>query len=332
MDPLSDVITLLRPHAAFSKPITGRGNWGVRYAAYGLPGFAIILAGYVAAWRGLIDAAGFRGLNGFAFSLAAPALLFASGTAGHLGGGAAALAYFLAAGLLYALVLWGGRRAGLTLTASGMLALDVSYGNTVMMGIPLILASFGPPGLSILLAILALHSMILLSAATVVAEIGQNQRAAPLRMLRATLGGVARNPVVMAVILAMLWSGLELPVPGPLRRTLELLGAATAPVALFCLGGSLHGFDARAAWRQTGVTVALKLVALPVLVWGFTHLLGLTPLEIAVATVTAALPTGANAFLLARRYATGADASGAAVLISTLISLVTLSALLVVFR
>lgn len=45
MDPLSDIIALLRPHAALSKPITGRGRWGVRYAAYGLPGFAIVLAG-----------------------------------------------------------------------------------------------------------------------------------------------------------------------------------------------------------------------------------------------------------------------------------------------
>ena len=45
MDPLSDVITLLRPHAALSKPIMGRGEWGVRYAAYGLPGFAIVLEG-----------------------------------------------------------------------------------------------------------------------------------------------------------------------------------------------------------------------------------------------------------------------------------------------
>ena len=45
MDPLSDVIALLRPHAVFSKPITGRGTWGVRYSAYGAPGFAIVLAG-----------------------------------------------------------------------------------------------------------------------------------------------------------------------------------------------------------------------------------------------------------------------------------------------
>jgi hypothetical protein len=45
MDPLNDIIRLLRPHAAFSKPITGRGIWGVRYPAYGLPGFSILLEG-----------------------------------------------------------------------------------------------------------------------------------------------------------------------------------------------------------------------------------------------------------------------------------------------
>lgn len=45
MDPLSDVIALLRPHAVFSKPITGRGTWGVRYPAYQAPGFSIVLAG-----------------------------------------------------------------------------------------------------------------------------------------------------------------------------------------------------------------------------------------------------------------------------------------------
>ena len=45
MDPLSDVIALLRPGAAMSKPISGRGRWGVRYAAHDAPGFTIILEG-----------------------------------------------------------------------------------------------------------------------------------------------------------------------------------------------------------------------------------------------------------------------------------------------
>jgi AraC-like DNA-binding protein len=46
MDPLSDIIALLRPHAAISKPISGRGEWGVRYDAYGEPGFALLLTGH----------------------------------------------------------------------------------------------------------------------------------------------------------------------------------------------------------------------------------------------------------------------------------------------
>lgn len=45
MDPLSDVIALLRPSAALSKPISGKGRWGVEYAAHDAPGFSIILAG-----------------------------------------------------------------------------------------------------------------------------------------------------------------------------------------------------------------------------------------------------------------------------------------------
>jgi AraC-like DNA-binding protein len=45
MDPRSDIIALLRPSAVFSKPITGRGVWGVRYAAYKAPGFSIVLEG-----------------------------------------------------------------------------------------------------------------------------------------------------------------------------------------------------------------------------------------------------------------------------------------------
>ena len=34
-DPLSDVISLLRPRAVLSKRISGAGAWGVRYAQFG---------------------------------------------------------------------------------------------------------------------------------------------------------------------------------------------------------------------------------------------------------------------------------------------------------
>ena len=51
-----------------------------------------------------------------------------------------------------------------------------------------------------------------------------------------------------------------------------------------------------------------------------------------VAVVAAALPTGANAYLLAQRYRIEADRSGATVLVTTALSVLTLSALLAWFR
>jgi AraC-like DNA-binding protein len=45
VDPLSDVIGLLHPHAVFTKGISGAGRWGVRYADFGHPSFAIVIEG-----------------------------------------------------------------------------------------------------------------------------------------------------------------------------------------------------------------------------------------------------------------------------------------------
>jgi len=45
IDPLSQVIALLKPRAVFSKVISGAGRWGVRYTQFGLPSFCALLEG-----------------------------------------------------------------------------------------------------------------------------------------------------------------------------------------------------------------------------------------------------------------------------------------------
>lgn len=82
MDPLSDLIALLRPHAALSKPITGRGTWGVRYAAYEQPGFALMLEGQC--WLALEGAAPVRlGPGDFVLLPATPAFSLFSAPGVH---------------------------------------------------------------------------------------------------------------------------------------------------------------------------------------------------------------------------------------------------------
>ncbi|MDI7862203.1 AraC family transcriptional regulator [Rhizobiaceae bacterium n13] len=45
VDPLSEIITLLRPRAVFTKGISGAGRWGVRHSSFGHPSFCAVVEG-----------------------------------------------------------------------------------------------------------------------------------------------------------------------------------------------------------------------------------------------------------------------------------------------
>lgn len=45
IDPLAQIIALLKPRAVVSKGISGAGRWAVRYSAFGQPGFCVVLDG-----------------------------------------------------------------------------------------------------------------------------------------------------------------------------------------------------------------------------------------------------------------------------------------------
>ncbi len=45
VDPLSEVVGLLRPRTIFTKGISGAGRWAVRYADFGHPSFAVVIEG-----------------------------------------------------------------------------------------------------------------------------------------------------------------------------------------------------------------------------------------------------------------------------------------------
>jgi len=298
-----------------------------------LPVFVLILAGYLAARFRLIAPEGFAGLATFVFCVAAPALLFLGGAQPYEGGAGPALAQVGAAVLLYgASMLLARRWFGANPAEAAVFGLSCIFGNSVMMGIPIIIAAYGVAGVPPMIGILAVQTVTLLGMATILTEAGL-QASAPWRLLiRNAALGILRNPIVLSVVAALIWRGFGWPVPDVARRSLELLGSAAPPAALFCLGGGLLGLGAAGVWRETAVVCAIKLVLLPALTFVLAKLLGLSPVETAVAVTIAALPTGANAFILARRYQTGADRSGAAVLVTTALSVLTLSALIGYFR
>jgi malonate transporter len=129
-----------------------------------------------------------------------------------------------------------------------------------------------------------------------------------------------------------LWGALRLPMADAVDAPLALLGTASGPCSLVLLGASLSNYGIRKFWREAAILTVLKNVAYPLLIgvigrYGF----GLRGLPLAVITVTAALPMGANVFLFAQRYAVAQGETAAAVALSTVAAIVTLSAVLLAF-
>jgi predicted permease len=108
-----------------------------------------------------------------------------------------------------------------------------------------------------------------------------------------------------------------------------MLGRAATPLALFNLGASLPPLGGgRSTIRDAALTSVIKLTILPICVGMLAHLAGLKGLPWQVAVVTAAMPTGANAFMLARNTTSFSEVSASTVVMTTILSLVTITGIL----
>ncbi|CAH2601571.1 AEC family transporter [Rhodovastum atsumiense] len=293
------------------------------------PVFILIGLGAASLRLRIVDAAAMRGMTDFVFYIAFPALLFGSvAEAPPLRLADVAGSFLVGAAILFFLALLLGRLVlKVSLAQASVFGMNSIFGNTVMVGIPIVSAAYGRDGLVTLMAIIAFHSVVLIPLATIFIEADRGGRGSILIMLRSTFTGIIRNPIVMSLVFAFAWRLVGVPMPAALHRVLDLLAAAGPPLALFCLGGTLP----RPSWsdlREVSLAVLLKLVAMPAIVAVVAHLVGVTGLAFAVTVLTAALPTGANAFLLARRFETMMEASASTVVIATALSMVTLTLLL----
>ena len=296
-----------------------------------LPIFVVIAIGRAAVQLRLIDPAGVRGINEFTVRIAFPALLFASITNGAVPQVFGVAGVYLAGCLaVYGLALLLARVAlGTSLAQGAAFALNATYGSAAYIALPVVSATFGAAGLSQIVPIIALHSGVLLPLAGFLIEIGS--QGTNRAVLRHTAQSLIRNPIVMSLIIAFVWNAGGVPVPPPLRALLNLLGAAAPSLALFCVGASLPVIAGGYA-KEAMLATTLKLGVLPITIGALSIFAGLSGLPLKVALVTAAMPTGANAFLVARRAAAFTETSAQIVVISLIVSLPILSGLLMELR
>ena len=282
-----------------------------------VPFFALVLCGWLAAQRGLLPDSAIPGLNAYVLYFALPCMLFRFGATTpllELLNPAVLLVYLLAALLMVfaAIAFTLGDRVGLKDAAFG--ALVAAFPNSGFMGVPLLVALFGPaaagPVICTLLVDLVLTSSLCIALAQAQGAAGHGARAAAVRALR----GAFANPLPWAIALGAAFSVAGLVLSGPPEVVVRLLGDSATPVALFTIGAVLARAGRHAHTRTPPAlylpVAAMKLALHPLLVFGLAAAaarLGapLTAFQVMVLTLTAALPSASNVSMLAERY--GAD-------------------------
>lgn len=206
------------------------------------------------------------------------------------------------------------------------LILSVAFMNSGNYGAPILLFAYGEQAFIYAVSILVLHAIIMNFLGVYYAAKGKEGISYAFR-------AVFSMPPTYAVILALVFKGLQIELPEYALSAIHLLGSATIPLVMIILGMQL------AMIRLTKVDVPLvrfgvvvRLFISPLLAMGILTFFDLNETLYKVLVVTAAMPSAATTVLYAIQYDTEAELVSAITLLTTIGSVFTLSALLLILQ
>tara|TARA_R110000782_G_scaffold167129_4_gene259143 strand:- start:29263 stop:30201 length:939 start_codon:yes stop_codon:yes gene_type:complete len=298
------------------------------------PVFAIIFAGYIAAKTGIVPAAANRELNRFVIWLALPALMFsivATTDWPALWDGDFVIATLSAAFLTFGAGMVIGHMRGLPIADIAVDGLNASYSNAAYIGLPLFLLALGPKSAPYVIIAATLMLMSLFACAIIAIELGHNRNGGVAHAIGKAGLGMIRNPVIIGPLAGLAWWLTGWTLPAPINNFTHMLGTAASPTALVAIGLFLaerplrEALSNRFVWMLTFTKLVVHpalaaLIAVP--------LLGLAPYPATLAIAIAALPTGTGPFMVAGFYARDGKVTSGTILLTTLLSMFTITAIL----
>ena len=223
-----------------------------------------------------------------------------------LSAGLALVAFILAMGIAY--LVYGKRRRIENFAAA--------FCNAGFIGIPLAQAVIGDEGVFYMAASVALLNLFQWTYGVYIMTDRRDSISAKT---------IAKNPVVIAIVIGIALFLSRLPVPGIVTSTLGYIAGMNTPVAMILMGT----YMAKLPWRKlldkrAYGCVLLRLVIIPAVVLLVFWALPISNQNVALAAyLAAATPVGANICVFAQQYDCDYEFSVVTVCLSTVLSIVT---------
>jgi predicted permease len=207
---------------------------------------------------------------------------------------------------------------------SGFL-LTTIFPNAGNMALPVSLLAFGERGLAVAVIIFAVQSVLSWSLGVFVAARSNSVGFGPLKQ-------TVRLPIVWAIVAALVLRAAGITLPYTLAHPIHMLAQASIPMMLIILGFQLErGVELRRG-LSLAAALAVRLMGGAIVAYLVAVLLGLEGVTRQTFIVVAAMPTGVFTTILATEFKADPRFVASAVVASTLLSMLTLTALIAVLQ
>lgn len=204
--------------------------------------------------------------------------------------------------------------------------------NTATLGLAYCASAYGNEGVAV--GSLYMAATVILFNALSVVTLMRHAKQAPGVSVKSSsiLKGIVSNPIIIAIVLGLIFSFIQLPIPALVMQTSGLVSGLALPLALICAGASLDWRAMSQSSQVAGLSALAKLVVIPVLMTIGGALLGFEGVALGVMFLFTASPTAAVSYVMTKAIGGNSALSANIVAITTLGSFFTTSVGLYVLR
>lgn len=291
------------------------------------PIFLVVLLGALLKRFGIIDDPFVEKASRLVFHVALPALLFFSIARADLNSVfnpalialvcAGTVLVFLLLTLVAPLVVAQPRDRGVFIQGG-------FRGNLGVVGLAFCVNAYGNQGLAAAALLMAVLTVVynILSVYTLNRSLLDQTASSGLA---GVLRGIARNPLIIAIVAAFVIVQLKVEFHPVLLRTGEYFAQMTLPLALLCIGGTLNLKPRGGGFGVQAWAVAAKLLISPLLITGMAWAAGFRQMDLGMIFMMTSAPTAAASFVMVRALHGNATLAANIVVLTTLASLASVS-------
>lgn len=299
-----------------------------------MPIFLVILLGYILKVKGFLTEEFADIANKFCFSIALPVMLYQdiSKTNVREDMDVRFFMYCLIVTIvMFALVWMIAKIFVKDKSMVGAFAQAGARGSAAILGVAFVENICGDIGMTALMIVASVPFFNMLSVIILVCESPEENKQG-LGKIKASLINIAKNPIIIGILLGLIASLVGLKLPVIIDRSFDYVGRTATPIALIAIGA---GFNLKEAITRLKPAIAasfIKLVGLPMLFLPIAVKMGFRDAEMVAILVMLAAPTTVSSYVMAKSMNNDHVLASNVIVLTTLISSVTLTMWVFILR